>query len=428
MVDVCFFEDGFHRVFIIPQNLSEHLNKFPIFLKIKGIARRKNDYKYNNQLDFFLNIKLLISYINRKGMALAKSDRIKQIDHKRTEKTLLNIDMNLFTEKSHIYQIDIVLPILKLLEVVDIKNGNIVLVENFEEILKEDIFVLAERVLQKLKEIKKKKQNSLTKTTVFEPVEVPFYQNSIFKQCVKKIREYNRINVNTLLFLLIRENFILSEEFSIKNFNEDISNTKKEIISALFYLNSFGMIDVEYPARYISFSELGFHYLFQEKRIDTSVKKGGIIINPDSSLIAFSDRVSIYGLHLLKVFCKLTDFDGIYKFQLTQASYQNGILLNYDPKEFLNFLKNSAKGPIPQNLLFSLEEWQQIPIVDIIENCVLIKSNHKTSIQSLVSKIKNKKIPAEQINDNIILIDKKNVDNIIKYAETLDLIIKLVRK
>ena len=427
LIDICFLEEKFHRVFVIPTEFLNYLNRFPLIPKIRGISKKKQKYTFNNQLDFFLNLKLLISYISRKGISLAKSDKVKQIDNKRSEEFLLRLDLNLFPEKSQIYQMDIILPILRLLNVVDIKDENVILIGPFEDILKKDIISLMEYVCDEIRDAKKNKRSLFLKTTVFTPVEIPFYDELIFRKCIKKIKENQRINLNTLFSSYIRDELILSNGFLIKDFEDELNQLKKELLSALFYLNVFGLIDVEYPDKYISFSDLG-KYLFEKKPIDDTIQKGAVIINADFSLIAFPDRISLRGLHLLKIFTDFEEFDGVYKFRLTQTAYQNGILLGYDPKDFLAFLKQSVKSDIAQNILFFFEEWKKLPMVDIIEDCVLIKSKDSSSIQSLLSKIKGKKIRTEEITDNVILIDKKNIDSVIQYAEKLDLVINLVRK
>ena len=61
----------------------------------------------------------MIVYISRKGFEPGRnSGKIKQIDLKETENRLLRPDIGLYIEKSQIYQIELLLPVMRLLDIV----------------------------------------------------------------------------------------------------------------------------------------------------------------------------------------------------------------------------------------------------------------------------------------------------------------------
>lgn len=420
--DTYYIDEKFIRIATIPKEVFSHLTYNPILPSVKKGLKQKQEKVAHNDLDFFLNIKKLISFISQKGLSLAKSGKIKQADNKRTEQDLLKLDIEIFPEKGQVYQIELILPILKLLGLVDIKGENVVLLSGVDEFQKKDIFDVMNTVIHEMNEVRSRRYNP---PEVFSPTEVPFYDKYIFDKCVNIILEMHKVNVNVFFANIVRANLVLSPSFKIKTFESDLSDLRKEILSAIFYLHLFGLLEVEYPNRFLSLSELGKYY-FQKKSINKHTEKGGITINSDFSIIAFPEKCSILGIHLLKAFTELKDFDRVYTFNLTKDSFQQGILLGYDPSQFIQFLKESSKAELAQNLLFNLDDWtKNLPIVNITEDCVLVRTRDSQTMELLTGPIKGKKIIIEEISPNAILIDKNKVQEVIQIAEKLNIIVNL---
>ena len=366
----------------------------------------------------------MISFISRKGLSLAKSGKIKQADNKRTEQDLLKPDIDIFPEKGQVYQIELILPILKMLNLVDIKGENIVLTGAIDEFQRKDIFELMNLVIHEVNEVRSKRFNP---PEVFSAIEVPFYDKPILDKCVQIILNMGKVNTSVIFSNVVRENLVLSPGFKIKNFESDLLDLRKEIISAIFYLHLFGLLEVEYPSRFLVLSDLGKYY-FQSKAIPKHTEKGGITINSDFSIIAFPEKCSLHGIHLLKVFTELKDYDRVFTFALTKDSFQNGILLGYDPNLFIQFLRESSKAELAQNLMFLFDDWSKnLPIVVVTEDCVLLKTYDPHVMELLLGQIKGKKIVMEEISPEAILIDKTKIQDVIQISEKLNLIIKLIR-
>ena len=92
----------------------------------------------------------MIAYISRKGLNLAKSGKIKQVDLKEAENRLLRPDIGLFIEKSQIYQIELILPVMRLLDIVRIKRDDVVLRNDYEAILEMDPFDLMDLIIKEM--------------------------------------------------------------------------------------------------------------------------------------------------------------------------------------------------------------------------------------------------------------------------------------
>ena len=422
--DLYYVEDKFIRVIVIPKEILDHLQFAPILPPVKKGTRVRQEKISANGLDFFLNVKKLISYISRKGLNLAKSGKIKQADHKRTETELLSPDIEIFPEKSQVYQIELILPILKLLGYVDIKGENVILIQETDEFLKKDIFEIMKLVIHEVNEARTRRLNP---PEVFTATEVPLYEKGILDNTVKLIMAHGKINTSVIFSHIIRDHLVFSPTFQIKTYEEDLADLRKEIISAIFYLQLFGLIEVEYPQRNLSLSELGAHY-FNHEALVTATEKGGITINPDFSIIAFPDRVSLHGIHLLKAFCELKDYDRVYTFLLTKDSFQLGILLGYDKETFVHFLRESSKADLAQNLLFLLDDWgNNLPIVTITEDSVLLRTKDSQVMELLLGQIKGKKFVLEEVSPTGIIIEKSKVMEVIAIAEKLNMIIRLNR-
>ncbi|MCZ8158231.1 MAG: helicase [Leptospira sp.] len=422
--DIYYVEDKFIRVIVIPKEILDHLQYSPILPPVKKGTRVRQEKISANGLDFFLNVKKLLSYISRKGLNLAKSGKIKQADHKRTETELLSPDIDIFPEKSQVYQIELILPILKLLGFVDIKGENVILTNDTDDFLKKDIFELMKVVIHEVNEARTRR---LSPPEVFTAAEVPFYEKGILDKTVKLVMAHGKINVSVIFSHIVRDHLVFSPTFQIKTYEEDLADLRKEIISAIFYLQLFGLVEVEYPQRNLSLSELGKHY-FNHDPLTTPTERGGITINPDFSIIAFPDRVSLQGIHLLKAFCELKDYDRVYTFILTKDSFQLGILLGYEKETFIHFLRESSKAELAQNLLFLLDDWgNNLPIVTITEDSVLVRTKDALVMELLLGQIKGKKFVLEEVSPTGIIIEKSKVMEVIAIAEKLNMIIRLNR-
>ncbi len=422
--DQYYVDEKFIRIIALPIEVFEYLQQNPPVLS-KEQAQRKGQLKVrDNGLDFYLNIKKLCLYISRRGFNLAKSGRIKQVDLRETENYLLRPDINLFTQKSQIYQIEILLPVMRLLDIVRIKREDVVLRNNYEEILVSNSYQLLEPVIEK---ILNARERHVRYEDIFEPLYANFPFSNIVDECVKVISSRERVIFSSIFSTVIRNELLLAGDFQIKNFQEKLANLRRELTNALFYLQLLGLIAVEYPDRWLSLSELGRHYFKKEPLLRKS-EVGGVIINPDLSFIAIPEKLSIRDLNTIKAFAKLQSFDNIYTFQLTKEAFQEGILLKGDEQKFISILKGSSKAELSQNLLFSINDWSRaLPLIRIVDECVIVQSQEAAHMELLLGHASGRQIVQERISPTTILIHSDKIQEIIGSAEKLNLIIKLIR-
>ena len=422
--DDFFIEEKFVRVLVMPEEVFQYIVKNPIIPKSPKGVKRSLERISKNDLDFFINIKKLIVYILKRGITLSKSGKIKQTDLRDTENFLLPIDIELFKEKSQIFQVELILTVMRILDIVRIKKDDIVLRNDWEEILKDDPLELLKKTL---KAIEESEERIIPYEEVFEPLYVPFYKKKIHQTVIKTLLKQERNIYYVIMALLIRENIILDKNFTIKDFPENLSNYIKELTSSLFYLQLFGYLKVEYPDRWISFSELGLH-LVKKAPIKKDDEKGAIAINPDLSIIAFPEKLSLNGLYLLKVFCELKSFENIYTLQFTRDSFYTALMMNEDVDNFVRFLEKTSLTELPQNLLFSINEWKNnIPLVSITDECVVVKTREPNHMELLLGQISDKDIIIDQLSPTTIIIEPESIPYVIEISEKLNLLVKLIR-
>lgn len=423
LLDEYYIDEKFIRALVLPQELFLYLQDYPL-LQSQRRRQKRQEKKAINDLDFYLNIKKMISYISRKGLNLAKSGKIKQVDLKETENRLLRPDISLFIEKSQIYQIELLLPVMRLLDIVRVKQDDVVLRNNYEEILSMPDFELLDLVF---KEMAGARNRRVRYEDVFEPMYVPFFMRSILDECVGIIQKREKVMYFVIMATLIREKLVKAKNFRIKNFQQQLAEMRRELTSALFYLQLLGFVTVEYPDRWVELSELGLYYL-KARPLDRTDEQGGVIINPDLSLIAIPEKVSIQGISTLKCFAELKTFDNVYTFQITRESFQEGLLLKYKPDELVSILKATSRGELSQNLTFSIEDWSRtLPLVTITDECVVLQTQDSNHMELLLGQIAGKKIVLQKISPTTIIIDQDKIYETIAYAEKLNLIVKLIR-
>lgn len=421
--DIYYIDERYVRVLVIPLELFEYLKIMPLFPQESGI-KELNEKTLSNELDFILNMKKLLLFISNKGLTLSQSERIKQADMKRSESALIDIDIRLFPEKSQVHQIEILLPFLKLFDLVDLRGEDIVLKEDYEEFLRTDPLEMIKEVITRTMETAEKR---MVGNEVFLPMDVPFLKQPLLEICKNIIEEHQEIYLKVMVANMIRESVILTPEFRVRDFKAMYFEKRSAIVSALFYMHLFGLLEVSYPKRLLRFSELGKFYFYEEDLREED-KPGAVIVNPDGTMIAKPESLSLQGLHLLKSFCELKEFDRVYTFQITKDSLQTGVLLGNNVDRFVDFLRVVSKNRIPQNLLFLISEWSEdLPIVLIEEGVVLLETSDAKLTQLLMGQIKGKKIIKKELSSTALIIHKARVQEVMDIAEKLEMIVKLVR-
>ena len=424
LLDDYYIDNRFVRVMLLPQEVFHYLQKNPLPIAEKGWVKERQKKIICNDLDFFLNIKKLISYISSRGISLAKSGKIKQVDLRDMEDALLHTDTGLFIEKSQNYQVAHLLPVIRILDNIRLKDHDVVLRNDYEKIVEMNALQLADKVIEA---ITVERESRSFYEDIFMTRDVLFPKKELWLECINHIQKYKNIMHKVLMAMIIRNRLVLSHDFRIQNFHSQLNELSQELTSVIFYLQLFGLITVEYPERKITLSDIGMFLIFK-KSLDRKDQMGGLILNADMSIIAIPEKVSLKTMLLLKSFAKIKLFDNVYTFQITKKSFQSGLLLKEKPEYLIEAIKRCSPNKLSQNFLFSIEDWSStLPLVKIIDECVVIQTKEAKHMDSLLGQINSKRIVQEKLSPTTILIYKNKIHDIIESAEKLELIVKLIR-
>ena len=84
-------------------------------------------------LILIINLQRTLLFISKKGITVIQDGKIRRSDLKKSKSFFLKIDTSVFLEKAQITTIELALPILKILKLVDIKDNYIILEKDYYE-------------------------------------------------------------------------------------------------------------------------------------------------------------------------------------------------------------------------------------------------------------------------------------------------------
>lgn len=125
-------------------------------------------------------------------------------------------------------------------------------------------------------------------------------------------------------------------------------------------LHPLGIVDVGMHGGRITalrLSQVGAELL----EADPAGKVGGtrcsVIVQPDFEILVFPGDDVHEVVHLFDRFARRTKSDHVHQFKLEQETVALGVADGLSPAQILQELTDRARVPIPQNVLYSLEEW-----------------------------------------------------------------------
>jgi hypothetical protein len=104
-------------------------------------------------------------------------------------------------------------------------------------------------------------------------------------------------------------------------------------------------------------SRLGAELLEAEPAGRAGGARSSVIVNPDFEVLVFPGDDVHEAVHSIDRFAKRTKSDHVHQFKLSQASVRAGIDDGMTLAQMVAELQDRARAPIPQNVLYTLEEW-----------------------------------------------------------------------
>ena len=104
-------------------------------------------------------------------------------------------------------------------------------------------------------------------------------------------------------------------------------------------------------------SRLGADLLDAEPATKVGGTRCSIIVQPDFEILVFPGDDEHDVLHLFDRFANRTKSDHVHQFTVDRASVLAGVEDGLTGSQIVQELTDRARAPIPQNVLYSLEDW-----------------------------------------------------------------------
>ncbi len=108
-------------------------------------------------------------------------------------------------------------------------------------------------------------------------------------------------------------------------------------------------------------SRLGAELLEAEPAGKVGGTRSSVIVQPDFEVLVFPGDDVHEVVHLFDRFATRTKSDHVHQFRIDQDSVRAGIADGLSATQIVQELTDRARAPIPQNVLYSLEEWGDEP-------------------------------------------------------------------
>jgi hypothetical protein len=108
-------------------------------------------------------------------------------------------------------------------------------------------------------------------------------------------------------------------------------------------------------------SRLGAELLDAEPAAKVGGTRSSVIVQPDFEVLVFPGDDVHDVVHLFDRFAHRTKSDHVHQFRIDEASIRSGLADGMSRAQIVQEITDRARVPIPQNVLYSLEEWTQRP-------------------------------------------------------------------
>lgn len=106
-------------------------------------------------------------------------------------------------------------------------------------------------------------------------------------------------------------------------------------------------------------SQLGADLLEAEPAAKAAGQRSSVIVNPDFEVLLFPGDDVHEAVHAIDRFAKRLKSDHVHQFKLEPATLRAGLAEGLTVDEIVRELTDRARAPVPQNVLYSLQDWAQ---------------------------------------------------------------------
>jgi hypothetical protein len=156
----------------------------------------------------------------------------------------------------------------------------------------------------------------------------------------------------------------------------------------------------------------------------TEDREPSAYINPDFSIMIPPEDLPAATLYRVLSCTDVTKNDVVIHCKITKESVLAAHKRRMHPEKYLAELENHLRNGIPQNLLFMVREWIAQSLELSIQECVLVKVNHASFIDDMLTgSLKGAVI--ERISPTYAIVKRSMIDEIVKAGTKHNAIISL---
>jgi len=381
--------------------------------------KKENEDSANNFYNLILNLLITYDNISSFGLFLTKQDAIRKIDKKRITDSLLPLKDYKGEVLDEELSADLSLTILNRLKALHFHKD---MAHISIKKLKHDFENPHELSGRLLKIITKKED-----TEHFpNPIGIPDHQSS--KLLLQLMLELQSTSIEHLRAVFMLKTGIEQKNFTINSY---IENEKNYLDSFSTTLN-MGVLMGLYKAssEKVHITDIGIDTALNLLKTDATPSekedegKHNIYINPDFTLLIPPDEIPSRALYNLLSHTDIVSQDVVIHARITQQAIIRAHKRGLNLKIFTNTLRAYAKNEIPQNLEFLLKEWASQTISVAMNYVILMKVNNTAFLDELLYNTVLKD-NIERIAPNYAIVNKSQIDDIVRLAREQDAAISL---
>ncbi len=418
--EVVFFDNEMFRFLVLPQELINPWGEtFYYSNRSFGAAAEYLGF------DFVLNLKKTLFFIQSKGALLTQALRLKLADNRKLAQSLIPAKLDPISPIKLVDQLDFILPVLRLLEVLEIQDYRLALTAKFQDFIGKSPV----RILQEIIDVIFEKGDKVGfYEEIFNPIDMPFFSEDDFDTVLTLMKEEKAFGLTWLLTQYLQAKVFLPGDFVTGNLRKVLQTYERKFIHTVFYLFLFGFITYEKKENdiYLSVSRIGRHFLNNDlESLEKEYFTACLFFNPDMTIIIDKNQASEMVLYIMKAFTKIEDENQVLTLSLNRDTFQQGVMIGFTPKVFTDTILSCFKTPLPQNVEYFLQEWSKNIQIATISHKTIIQVKDKEVLDNLIQQPKLKPIFEERLGDTAAIVAEGQDQNLIMAAEKLNIIIKL---
>ncbi len=253
----------------------------------------------------------------------------------------------------------------------------------------------------------------------------PFHQVRLRRILLRLLRRLEPGNWYEAMFLphLARNSYMTQlDGLGVEAYFDDLRaqgcflvlEDQSQLIWNLFHwvrhrLHMLGIIDFGYSVdstipQFLRLSRLGAVLL------SNAQGEGGrstLVVNPDFEILLFPEEDAFELVHSLDRFSTRTSAEHVYRFQMTEESVRSALADGMGISEILDVLTDRCRVQLPQNVLFSLQDWGDRAGLLVLSGERVLRARKPEMIDQLLEHPRVRELTGERPSPNELEIKKK---------------------